>query len=118
MRSILIRASIIISVASLSTPIWAQNDCGAVVTPKSATRIEDTTTWRFEFAVTTSCTHSVGDFEYTFKAGGKVVERVSPTWRAVDGKNPKVVDEHNVGLKEIDRASLAVKPGSVRSTKQ
>lgn len=103
-------------VTSLSLPVWAQNDCAAIVTPKSAIRIENTTVWRFEFSVRTSCEHSHGRFEYTFKAGGKTVERGSPSWTSTDGKNPTVVDEHNVGLREIDQNSVSVKPGSIQST--
>lgn len=118
MRTTPLKTSLLLLLTAACAPAWAQNDCRAVVTPKSATQIEDTTVWRFEFAVTTSCEHSVGYFEYTFKAGGEVRDRASPTWRATDGKNPKVVDEHDVGLKEIDRSSLAIKPGSIRSTKQ
>lgn len=116
MKTLLNKSTLFWAFMFLGSGAWAQNDCSAVVTPTSVSRLQNTTIWRFEFAVSTSCAHSHGQFVYTFKAEGKSYERDSPSWTSADGKNPKIVDEHNVGSKTVDKSSVTIKPGSIKST--
>ncbi len=92
---------------------FAANDCAAVVTKKSQTKME--AGWALQFDVKTSCESSTGRFVYTYVDDkGKTIERRSPNWTPSDGKNFVVKDEiaEPGGLK-----SLTVKAGSVESTK-
>lgn len=96
------------------------NDCNAKVTlAKSQRAPNPSSTWRFEFKVTTSCEASTGSFEYEYRvkgqAGKDIVQR-SPAWTANDGKNFPLTVDFNLHPSN-EAVFVRVVPDSITSTK-
>lgn len=120
---IYIRSSLFCSVLAVllcSSAHAAPNDCNAKATLANSQRAPNpSSTWRFEFNVTTSCEASTGSFEYEYRvkgqAGKDIVQR-SPAWTANDGKNFPLTVDFNLHPSN-EAVFVRLVPGTITSTK-
>lgn len=102
----------------------APNDCNAKVKlVKSQRAPNPSSTWQFEFDVTTSCEASTGMFEYEYRIkgqGDRVTVNRSPSWTASDykkgTKNLSLTVDINLHPSH-EAVFVRVVPDSITSTK-